>query len=42
MPGANPKLCSMDYLDEDDFWSEEWGEMPPYYEEYEEEEEEET
>ena len=42
MPGANPKLCSMDYLDEDDFWSDLWGEMPPYYEEYEEEEEEET
>lgn len=36
MPGANFKLCGMDYLDEDDFWSEQWGEMPPYFDPYEE------
>ena len=42
MPGANPYLCGMDYLDEDDFWLREWGAMPPYYEEDEEQEDEET
>lgn len=31
-PGTNPKLCGTDYLDEDDFWSDQWGEMPPYFE----------
>ncbi|BAY34193.1 hypothetical protein NIES2107_60980 [Nostoc carneum NIES-2107] len=31
IPGNKPQLCGRDYLDEDDFWSEEWGEMPPYY-----------
>ena len=40
MPGANPKLCAMDYLDEDDFWSDDWGEMHPYFEPLDKDEEE--
>ncbi|BAZ49588.1 hypothetical protein NIES4103_22000 [Nostoc sp. NIES-4103] len=31
MPGKPPQLCGQEYLGEDDFWSESWGEMPPYY-----------
>lgn len=31
MPGQTPELCGKDYLTEDDFWSREWGEMPPYF-----------
>ena len=30
-PGKKPELCDRSHLDEDDFWCEEWGEMPPYY-----------
>lgn len=40
MPGTNPKLCSREYLGEDDFWNEEWGELPPYFDPYDEDEEE--
>lgn len=32
LPGWNPKLSGRDYMDEDDFWEKEWGEMPPFYE----------
>lgn len=31
MPGTAPQLCGRDYLEQDDFWSGEWGEMPPFY-----------
>ncbi len=30
-PGRAKELCDRSHLDEDDFWCEEWGEMPPYY-----------
>ncbi|MEH2377280.1 hypothetical protein [Nostoc sp.] len=30
-PGRPPELCGREFLDEDDFWTEKWGEMPPYY-----------
>ena len=30
-PGRPPQLCGREYLDEDDFWLDEWGEMPPHY-----------
>ncbi|MEL6408671.1 MAG: hypothetical protein AAFR81_30165 [Chloroflexota bacterium] len=29
-PGANPKVCGRDYLDQDDFWQDSWGDMPPH------------
>jgi hypothetical protein len=32
MPGCEPELCGRQYLHEDDFWSSEWGEMPPIIE----------
>ena len=35
IPGNNEKLCGRDYLDTDDFWCDEWGPMPAYYEEEE-------
>ena len=41
MPGHSPQECGRDYLRGDDFWCEEWGEMPPYYdptEEYDDDE----
>jgi hypothetical protein len=41
IPGRAAEECGRDYLGEDDFWSEEWGKMPPYYdpsEEYEDQE----
>lgn len=31
MPGSKAELCGREYLAEDDFWDEEWGLMPPYY-----------
>jgi hypothetical protein len=31
MPGTPPELCGRDYLHEDDFWQEEWGPQPPFY-----------
>ncbi|BAT56394.1 hypothetical protein NOS3756_53990 [Nostoc sp. NIES-3756] len=36
MPGTIPQHCGREFLRGDDFWSEEWGEMPPYYDPYEE------
>lgn len=32
LPGWPAWKSGRDYLDEDDFWRKEWGEMPPYYE----------
>lgn len=32
MPGSEPELCGRDFLQEDDFWSSEWGERPPTFE----------
>lgn len=37
MPGRTPQLCGNTHLDEDDFWSPDWGELPPYW--YEDEDE---
>jgi hypothetical protein len=31
-PGTPIELCDRSHLHRDDFWIEEWGEMPPYYE----------
>lgn len=31
MPGRTKELCDNTHLAEDDFWSKEWGEMPPYW-----------
>ena len=31
-PGKPPEICDRSHLKEDDFWCEEWGEMPPYFE----------
>lgn len=41
MPGTNPKLCGREYLGEDDFWNDDWGELPPYFDPYDDEEDEE-
>lgn len=30
MPGSDPRLCAKEYLDVDDFWDDDWGDMPPY------------
>lgn len=30
LPGTPVQKCSNKYLQEDDFWMEEWGELPPY------------
>lgn len=30
MPGKPKELCNREFLTEDDFWSAEWGDMPPY------------
>lgn len=32
MPGSIEQLAQCAFLDSDDFWLPEWGEMPPYYE----------
>lgn len=32
MPSRDPRLCGQSYLDEEDFWDEAWGEMPPIVE----------
>ena len=32
MPGAIMQLAGKEFLESDDFWQKEWGEMPPYYE----------
>ncbi|MEL6408687.1 MAG: hypothetical protein AAFR81_30245 [Chloroflexota bacterium] len=34
-PGSNPKFCGRDYLAPDDFWSDDWGDLPPYVDENE-------
>lgn len=31
IPGVPAELCGRDYLANDDFWRESWGEMPPFY-----------
>lgn len=31
IPGAPEQLCGLDYLANDDFWRESWGEAPPFY-----------
>jgi hypothetical protein len=31
LPGWNPKLSGREYLAQDDFWSNAWGEVPPEY-----------
>ncbi len=31
MPGSRAEECGRSHLKEDDFWDEEWGEMPPYF-----------
>ena len=36
MPGECFQLCGMDYLDKDDFWNQEWGHKPPYFDRLEE------
>ena len=36
MPGRIEQLAGNYFLDEDDFWDEVWGEIPPYYESDEE------
>lgn len=36
MPGHEEQLCGRDYLHPEDFWSQDWGEMPPIYEPEEE------
>lgn len=30
MPGMDRKWCGDEFLADEDFWSEEWGEMPPF------------
>ena len=30
-PGRPHEICDRSHLYEDDFWCDEWGEMPPYY-----------
>jgi hypothetical protein len=31
LPGCKKELCARDFLREDDFWSEDWGKMPPHF-----------
>lgn len=31
MLGITPELCGRSHLSEEDFWCDEWGQMPPYY-----------
>lgn len=33
LPGSQEQLCGREYLHGEDFWSDEWGEMPPIWEE---------
>lgn len=30
MPGSDPRLCGREYLDEEDFWDDSWGPIPPF------------
>jgi hypothetical protein len=32
LPGSDKELCGREYLAEDDFWSDDWGKMPPHFE----------
>jgi hypothetical protein len=32
LPGCEKELCGRDFLDEEDFWNDEWGKMPPHHE----------
>ena len=32
MPGQRAELCGRDYLEEEDFWLDAWGEWPPIFE----------
>jgi len=32
MPGCPVEIAAKSHLQEDDFWSEAWGDLPPYYE----------
>ncbi|GEM_PF-2522008 len=32
MPGTPPQLCGKDFLHEEDFWFEDWGDAPPVFE----------
>lgn len=34
IPGRVPELCGKTHLSEDDFWCDEWGQMPPFYTEF--------
>jgi len=36
MPGTPQQLAGREFLEGDDFWHSEWGELPPYYERDEE------
>lgn len=40
LPGLQPEICGRDFLAEDDFWLEEWGKQPPYFDDGDEDEEE--
>jgi len=31
IPGTPVWLCGAEFMDEDDFWDEKWGDMPPFY-----------
>lgn len=31
MPGTPEQIAGKSHLTEDDFWSDEWGDLPPYY-----------
>lgn len=32
IPGEPKELCGRSHLDEDDVWNDDWGEVPPFYE----------
>ena len=36
MPGSKPQECDRSHLRGDDFWDDDWGETPPYYDPFEE------